>query len=80
MVGGIQERRSGGGEAIEDDLTEIDVGEERAWIVSSPDVIEPEGTPTVRLLTMYAAASSATGIATWSSPTSTPTGCNPVVP
>lgn len=40
-------------EAIEDELTEVDVDGERAWTISDPDRVEPVDVPNVRLLPMY---------------------------
>lgn len=42
-----------GWQAIEDDLIEVEVAGERAWIASNTDVLESIETPNVRLLPMY---------------------------
>ncbi|WP_129113588.1 winged helix DNA-binding domain-containing protein [Halegenticoccus tardaugens] len=42
-----------GWEAIEDELTEVDIAGERAWTLSAPATVEPDDTPIVRLLPMY---------------------------
>jgi hypothetical protein len=42
-----------GWEAIEDELTEVDIAGERAWTISSSNAVAPDRTPVVRLLPMY---------------------------
>lgn len=42
-----------GWKAIKDELSEVDVSEERAWVITSSDVVDFADTPIVRLLPMY---------------------------
>lgn len=42
-----------GWEAIEDDLTEVEIEGKQAWTISDPDAVDADESPIVRLLPMY---------------------------